>query len=29
VHSDAIIEALQHVYGMKRVVEELRNGNKQ
>ena len=26
VHSDAIVAALEHVYGMKRVVEELRRG---
>jgi hypothetical protein len=26
VHTDAIIEALQHVYGMMRIVEELRDG---
>ncbi|MFT4514410.1 MAG: hypothetical protein ACI89X_002382 [Planctomycetota bacterium] len=26
VHTDAIIEALQHVYGMTRVVDELRDG---
>ena len=26
VHTDAIVQALQHVYGMGRVVEELREG---
>jgi len=26
VHTDAIVQALQHVYGMERVVEELRAG---
>lgn len=27
VHTDAIIEALQHVYGMMRIVDELRDGS--